>query len=178
MPFAGWLTWPLSLHWEGVRGSGIQSSAGGAKISSRAWSNDGQASINCPRSPAGCSSSGPASSGSLWVVVSRGLCQLRDVTSSANKYSLIWPWGVRLPWWCRWPALRCWHMISTICMRRGLIIIKGANWATPKTQPTEFKIDVEFPPPGVVQVSWHLQPVGVQLVPLNVVSDDEAKVNF
>ena len=114
----------------------------------------------------------------LGVVVSRGLCWLRDVTSGAYEYSLVWPWGVRLPWWCRWPALQFRHMISTICVRRGFIVVEGTDWVIPKTQPTKFEIYVEFPPPGVIWVSWYLQAVGIQSVPLDIVSDDEAKVNF
>ena len=52
-------------HWEGARGSGIHSSGRwGANILSRSWSTSGQASIDCPRSTSGCSSCGPASSGS------------------------------------------------------------------------------------------------------------------
>ena len=43
---------------------------------------------------------------------------------------------------------------------------------------TEFEINVNFSPPGVAQVAWYFKAICVELVPLDVVLDDEVEVKF
>ena len=45
-------------------------------------------------------------------------------------------------------------------------------------EPTEFEIDVNFSPPGVIRVAWYFKAICVEMVPLDIVSDDEVKVKL
>ena len=80
--------------------------------------------------------------------------------------------GRGLPRLSRWPAfcwvwevvcmLSVWRRLISICTRGA--ISSGANWATPKLKPTEFKVDVEFSPPRVIRVPCDFQAICIEPV--------------
>ena len=62
-------------------------------------------------------------------------------------------------------------------MGRGLVFI-GTERGVPKLKPTDFEVDVEFPPPRIIAVPGNFQTVRVQAVALNAMPYDQAEVNF
>ena len=52
------------------------------------------------------------------------------------------------------------------------------NWAGPKLEPTDFKVDVKFPPPRVIRVPRNFQVISVELVVLYLMPYDEAEVDL